>query len=107
MKVLSLLTLIIAATSINTDAAPVKKSAITVSLAQNPSPDYYTWRQSLKIHENRAVLKYATNIKKAYQLGLLKENPKKLLAKATEPVFKKNGTSSAAAATGGVATDPL
>jgi len=113
MKVLSLLTFIIAATSITVDAAPIKKGGITIALEKSQTPSYFSWKQNLKIHQNRAVRKFAVNIKNAYQLGLLKEDPTSILAQADEPVFKTNSTgaasntTSAASNTGGVGTDPL
>lgn len=105
MRFLSLLSLIIAATSITVDAAPINNGAQTIPLKKSETPEYFTWRQNLKIHQNRAVRKFTQNIQLAFASGLLENDPTELIAEANKPVF--DSASFATTNNGGVSTEAL
>ncbi|CAG8517200.1 8766_t:CDS:1 [Ambispora leptoticha] len=88
MKFLAILALLMTATSLTIDARPTGKAGqISLSIKKNDLPDYFSWKQKVKVNMNRALLKYSKNIQKAYDAGLVGLDAIQQLEAASIPVF--------------------
>ncbi|CAG8527687.1 2573_t:CDS:1 [Ambispora gerdemannii] len=88
MKIFTALTLLVAAISLTADAAPTSKSpVVSIELAKDDLPDYFTWLEKSKININRALLKYRKNIRKAFSEGLVGQDAIEKLEAASTPMF--------------------